>query len=551
MSSDQVIPQDAPVKDHHGIHPETKPSEAESSPDSISGQSPATATETADDAVAVEQPADDASRPRPRLNPTIDPSKAKAVPSLDTGAGAAPQSNAAAPATDEDEKPQPEPQRQPERRSPPAEIPRDVELDANLEAEIAAAMAGEQQRREDVPAVAQPVPPAPGGEQAAAAPPRPTSEEELEPGMKLPAKVQSISGEDVFLDLGFRSPGVVSLRQFDEGKQPSVGLMFEVTVEKVDPEQGLIQVNLPRGRRKVGGNWEAVAVGQTVDCMVNKTNKGGLEVTVGGLRGFLPASQVELGFVSNLEQYVGQKLTVQITEVKPEKRNLVVSRRAHLAIARQEAEENIWKTLATGQTFTGTVKTVKDYGAFIDIGGVDGFLHVGEISWQRIRHPSDVLKEGQQVEVQVIKLDPEKKKISLGMKQLRADPWANVGDKHPPGASVTGTVTRTAEFGAFVELEQGLEGLIHISELSHQRVRRVDDVLKVGQEVTAKVLEVDPNRKRVSLSLKALVEKPEDPRAKEAEAPAEPYQRKHRGPLKGGTSSGSGGGLFGDPGRFG
>jgi len=287
--------------------------------------------------------------------------------------------------------------------------------------------------------------------------------------------------------------------------------------------------------------------------MVTGINKGGLEVTVSNLRGFLPASQVDLRFVGDMQQFVGQKLTVQVVEANPKKRNLVVSRRNYLIAERQEAEENLWKTLATGQVFQGTVKTIKDYGAFVDIGGVDGFLHVGEMSWNRIRHPSDLLAEGQAVEVQVISLDPDKKRIGLGMKQLVANPWQLAADKYAPGKTVSGRVTRTADFGAFVELEPGVEGLVHISELDHQRVRRVSDVLQEGQTIDVQVLEVIPDRKRISLSVKALKEKPAEAKpADEDLAPsaAEEYARRHRGPLKGGTGGASRGGLFGDPGRF-
>jgi small subunit ribosomal protein S1 len=288
--------------------------------------------------------------------------------------------------------------------------------------------------------------------------------------------------------------------------------------------------------------------------MVVKTNKGGLEVTVGSLRGFLPASQVDLGFVSNLETYVGQKLGVQVTEVNPKKRKLIVSRRAVLELERKDLEAELWTKLAVGQTRSGKVKTIKDYGAFVDIGGVDGFLHIGEISHSRIRHPSDVLKEGQDVEVQILKLEPEKKKISLGMRQLIQDPWKTVTSNYPADSTVTGKVTRVADFGAFVELELGVEGLVHVSEIAHQRVNRVADVLKEGQEVQAKVLEVDPDRKRIGLSLKALLPRPVDKsRPAVEDRPVEPYHRQRSGPLKGGTSDAVSkpGGLFGNPNDFG
>jgi len=354
----------------------------------------------------------------------------------------------------------------------------------------------------------------------------------------------------VFLDLGVRLPGIVPKRQFVAGKKPAVGLVIEVIVNRINEEDGLILVDLPKGMRKVAGNWDAVTKGLVVDCMVTRTNKGGLEVTVGSLRGFLPAGQVDLHFVSDLEPYVGQKLRVEVIECHPKKRSLIVSRRAWLQVERQEREEELWKTLEVGQKFTGHVKTIKDFGAFIDLGGVDGFLHVGEISWTHINHPSNVLSEGQQVEVQIVGLNPESRKISLSMKQLMQDPWLAVPEKYAVGTTVSGTVTRTTKFGAFVELEPGIEGLVHISELDHQRVRRVEDLLKQGQAVDAKVLEVDPARKRIGLSLKALKENPADLQALPETAAAHQPQRKRKMPLKGGTGENAGGGLFGNPRDF-
>lgn len=394
------------------------------------------------------------------------------------------------------------------------------------------------------------------------------NEEELTRGQRLQARVQTISGDDVFLDLGYRSPGVVSVRQFDKGKEVNPGLLIEVSFDKYDAEEGLIHVNLPRGRRKVsGGNWDAVEAGQIVDCMVTKSNKGGLEISVASLRGFLPASQVDLHYVSDLEPFIGQKITCKITEVNPTKRNLIVSRRAFLLEERKELEAEAWTKLAVGQNHEGTVKTLKDYGAFVDLGGVDGFLHIGEMAWTRLRHPRDLLKEGQQIDVQILTLDPERKRIGLGMKQLRQNPWDNAADKYAVGSTVGGKVTRTTDFGAFVELEFGVEGLVHISELDYRRVGRVTDVLKEGQAADFKVLEVDPQRQRISLSLKALKEKPPELVAKETpdedKAPGggEEYKRKRQGPLKGGYSgtgaaakkprpAAGGGGLFGNPDDF-
>jgi small subunit ribosomal protein S1 len=430
---------------------------------------------------------------------------------------------------------------------PPVELPpAKLAIDSDLERELDAAMAGQMTEPTAPPAGAS----TPSHHQSAVSE-LPESEDLLEPGTKLKAKVQNVTADDIFCEVGFRSPGLLPARQFPQGKQPRVGEEFLVVVEKYDPENSVILVNLPKATRKAKGNWEELTVGQVVDCMVTKTNKGGLEVNIGPLRAFLPASQVELGFSPALETYVGKKLTVQITEVNPAKRNLVVSRRAILIEERKELAVNFWQQVEVGQQYTGTVKTIKDYGAFIDLGGADGFLHIGEMSWTRVKHPSEVLQEGGQVDVVVLSLDREKQKIGLGMRQLAVNPWAGVEDRYPQGKTVPGRVTRVSDFGAFVELETGVEGLIHISELDHQRVRKVSDVVNVGQEIEAQVLEVLPDRQRISLSLKALKQKPEKPKDEDlSPSQGQQYERKRKEPLRGGTKGDGGGGLFGNPGDY-
>jgi small subunit ribosomal protein S1 len=413
------------------------------------------------------------------------------------------------------------------------EIPKDIDL-GDLESEIEAAMQNE----------------------AASADAGDPSQQELpHQGARMQGVIQSVHGDDVFVDLGVRIPGILQVRQFEGVDPPEVGRQIQVVVRKVDENEGLITVNLPMGKQK-GGNWDALEAGQVVDCMVNKTNKGGLEITVGSTRGFLPAGQVDLRYVDNLDSYVGQKLTVKITEANPKKRNLVVSRRQLLLEERREAAKDFWEHIEEGAEFTGTVKTIKDYGAFVDLGGADGFLHIGQISWTHIKHPNEVLSEGQQIEVKVSKLEKEKKRIGLTMKGLAPNPWEVAAERYTPDSTVTGTVTRTTDFGAFVELEPGIEGLIHISELDWKRVRRASDVVTEGSEISAKVLEFDGNRRRISLSLKALSEDPRKAeeeaaeRAAEEEAAKRP-QRRARNDLKGGIGSPTaGGGLFGNPNDF-
>lgn len=430
----------------------------------------------------------------------------------------------------------------------PVTIPGSDDLDTDLEAEISAALGSAT-----VPTDTTPPPPVESFGDAATTPaPKARPPEEVGPGSKITGTVQHIHGDDVFLNAGLLNDVVVSLKQFPADKPPEVGASIKVVIELED-EDGLFRARLPQARSKSGGNWDGLAVGQVVDAMVTATNKGGLQVTVSNIKGFLPASQVDLGFVDNLEKYVGQKLSVQITEVKPRKKNLVVSRRALLQAERESTQADFLQSLEPGQDFTGTVKTLKNYGAFVNLGPIDGFLHVGEISWSRINHPNEVLKEGQEVQVRVLKFDKEKNRISLGMKQLVQNPWHGLSERYPSERVVSGKVTRTADFGAFVELEPGVEGLVHISELAWRRVGSVGEVLKVGDEKDFKVLEVDQKRKRVSLSLKALEQKPEAMQKAEAAAEEEEARPPRRAnvDLRGGMGGQSGGsGLFGNPSDF-
>lgn len=429
------------------------------------------------------------------------------------------------------------------RQQSTVEVPIEQDLDAALEAEINAAMGGGATSIEG----------ALGTVTTAVA--ESPAEDSLHQGKKLKGKVALLHGEDMFLDLGFRSQGILPLKQYEGKEIPAVGTEIDVIVQKVSPEEGLIHVSLPSGRQKVQGNWDAVQVGMVVDCMVAKTNKGGLEVTVSSLRGFMPSGQVDLHFVENLEQFVGQKLTAKILEANKAKRNLILSRRALLVEERAEAQEKILATLEVGQSLDGTVKSVKDYGAFVDLGGVDGFVHIGQMSWQHIKHPSEVLAEGQAVKVKVVSISEDKKKIGLSVKQLSSSPWESAASKYGIGEKVTGTVTRLTDFGAFVQLEPGVEGMIHISELDYKRVVRVSDVVSVGQVLELQVQTVDPVKHRIGLSLKATKAKPEPaapPPEEAAPTEAAPPPPKRKTPLKGGREGEEPrrGGLFGNPADF-
>jgi len=354
---------------------------------------------------------------------------------------------------------------------------------------------------------------------------------------RISARVVAIRGSDVFVDVpGERNQGLLPLQQFPEGP-PAVGTVVDVQIEGFDHENGLLLVS--RKGAVVHADWSSVAVGMTVEARVTATNKGGLAVDVNGIRAFMPISQIDLYRVDDAEQFVNQKLRCLVVEVNPGERNLVVSRRALLEKEREEGREKLWQELAEGQMRDGVVRSVKDYGAFVDLGGVDGLLHVSEMSWSRTQKASDIVQPGQAVKVVVLKIDRDARKVSLGLKQLSASPWDAAAMAYPPRTIVKGKVTRLMDFGAFVELEPGIEGLVHLSELAAKRVHRAGDVVQPGQEVQVMVLNVDVAQKRISLSLKDALRKgePESDEEPETEPQARP-DRPRAVPLRGGLGKG-------------
>ncbi len=369
---------------------------------------------------------------------------------------------------------------------------------------------------------------------------------ELEPESRQRGKVLQVHGDNVFLELPNHNQGVVSLRQFKE--PPEVGAMLELLVVRFNAEDGLYELSLPEAAVEIG-DWSQVTEGMVVEAHVTGHNKGGLEVQVNNIRGFIPVSQIATFRVEQIEQFVGQKFPCVVTEANPDRRNLVLSRRAMIEREQAEAKRKLLEELAPGQIREGVVRSLRDFGAFVDLGGVDGLLHVSQICWDRIKHPSDVLTVGQKVRVKIERIDPETHKISLNLRDFTENPWTNVAAKYPVTSRVTGKVSKLTEFGAFVRLEPGVEGLIHISELAHGRVFRASDVVSEGQEVEVKVLAVDPEQQRISLSLKALQARPEPKKVASEEPdepePPKPAPPKRKTPLKGGL------GRVGDGGQFG
>jgi small subunit ribosomal protein S1 len=371
------------------------------------------------------------------------------------------------------------------------DVPLKRQWDAGMEAELEAALSGfDAATLQDT------------SSRAGRAKGQPKSDQdrgqESRPGTRT-GKVISVRGNTVFVDLGGKSEGVISVTQFEEGQLPQPGATIEVVVDRFDPEEG-VQILRLKGAA-IDANWDNLRKGVIVEARATKTVKGGLEVDVDGIRGFLPISQIDLTRVDDASSYVNQKFKAIVTEAKARERNLVISRRDFLEQERAEQRERTWASLEEGQVRDGVVRSIKGFGAFVDIGGADGLLPIGEMSWSRISKVDDMVKVGDQVKVKVLKIDRTTRKLTLGLKQLSPSPWEAAPDKYPRGMLVKGTITRIMDFGAFVELEPGVEGLIHISELSPNRVRRVADIVKPAQEVEVRILKVEPEVKRIALSL--------------------------------------------------
>lgn len=345
-------------------------------------------------------------------------------------------------------------------------------------------------------------------------------------------RVIGIRGKSVFIDLAAKSEGVLPVEQFGTNPLPNAGDIIDVVVDHFDHEEGLLILSLKGAA--VEADWSNLRKGLIVEARPTKVNKGGLEIVVDGIRGFLPIGQIDINRVEDASIYLGQKLRVVVTEANQREKNLVVSRRDLLELEREELKEQTWKTLEEGQVRPGVIRSVKDFGAFVDLGGVDGLIHVSDLAWTRITDINSVVKTGQQVQVKILKIDRQTSKISLGLKQLLPSPWDDIEDRYDRGQTVRGKVTRLMDFGAFVEIEPGVEGLIHISELGAKKIFRVKDAVQVEQEVEVRILKIEADAKKISLSLRplpasALVE----PEETEDDEPAAPKPER-KIPLKGG-----------------
>ena len=325
--------------------------------------------------------------------------------------------------------------------------------------------------------------------------------------------VVKIEHDEVLLDIGFKSEGVIPARELSIRKDVnpedvvSLGDTIEALVlQKEDKEGRLI---LSKKRAEYERAWNRVEekfnAGENVEGEVIEVVKGGLILDI-GLRGFLPASLVDLRRVKDLQAFLGTRIEARVIEMDRNRNNVVLSRRVVLEEARKAERSEILSKLKPGMRLRGTVSSIVDFGAFVDLGGIDGLIHISELSWNHVNHPSEVVKVGQEVEVQVLDVDLNRERISLGLKQTTEDPWRTLVKKYPVGAIVEGTVTKLVTFGVFVDLGDGVEGLVHISEMAKQHVDQPSQVCSVGDKVQVKVMEIDLDRRRISLSMKAAAE---------------------------------------------
>jgi small subunit ribosomal protein S1 len=326
-------------------------------------------------------------------------------------------------------------------------------------------------------------------------------------------RVLAIDDEHVSIDIGFKSEGMVAAWEFmDEDGTVLVapGDEVDVLLEEAEGEDGRVVISKEKADRlKI---WDDISkaykADEAVEGMVLSRVKGGLAVDI-GVKAFLPGSQVDLRPVRNLEHIVGQRLQFKIIKFNKRRANIVLSRRALLESERKRMRETTLQTLAPGQIVDGVIKNLTDYGAFIDLGGIDGLLHVTDMSWGRVNHPSEIFHVGDEIKVKVLKFDSDNERVSLGLKQIQPDPWIDASMRYPIGKRISGRVVSLAEYGAFVELEPGIEGLIHVSEMSWtKRIKHPSKVVSVGDAVEAVVLDVDERDRKISLGMKQIEPNP-------------------------------------------
>src|SRR5216110_4138937 len=348
----------------------------------------------------------------------------------------------------------------------------------------------------------------------------------FEEGDVVNGKVVRIDRDEVLVDIGYKSEGVIPAHELsirksvDPSEEVEMGETVDALVLTKEDQDGRLIMSKKRARfekawRRIEGAAES---GEPVEGTVIEVVKGGLIIDL-GVRGFLPASLVDIRRVQNLDDFLGQKIECKVIELNRSRNNVVLSRRAVLEEERKEARQLILDRLQRGEVVEGAISNIVDFGAFVDLNGIDGLIHISELSWSHVNHPSEILEIGQTVKVKVLDIDRERQRISLGLKQTQTDPWQQVVDTYNVGDEVEGRVTKVVTFGAFVEILPGVEGLVHISELAAHHVENPREVVAQGQAVNVRILEIDGDRRRLSLSLKRVEEGEQPvPRADGAES---------------------------------
>lgn len=325
----------------------------------------------------------------------------------------------------------------------------------------------------------------------------------LHSGQIVKGEIVKITSSEVLVDVGYKCDGIIPLNEIKNPEDIKEGDEIEVYIVKMEDREG--NLILSKKRADYANAWAKVEEiyenNQPITAKVTEQVKGGLIVDL-GIRGFVPASQVDRRYIENLAQFIGQELTFKIIEFDRDKNKVVLSRKAVLEEELKQKQEHIWDTIEEGQIWPGIITKITNFGVFVDLDGVEGLVHISELSWKRVKHPSEVVQEGDKINVYVLNVDKERERISLGLKQTKPDPWTQASDNYPVNSIVTGKVVRIVDFGAFVQLPDGIEGLVHISQLSQDWVAKSEDAVSVGQQVNVKVLDLNTDEKRISLSIK-------------------------------------------------
>ena len=329
-------------------------------------------------------------------------------------------------------------------------------------------------------------------------------------GSIVPGKILRIHDGEVLIDIGYKSEGLVNGHEFADLEELNVGDEVEVLLECLEDRHGMIVLSKKRAEQQ--RKWDHIVneceEGSIVEGVVTRAIKGGFIVDIGA-DAFLPGSQVDVVPVRNPDEYMGKTLEVKILKINKERKNIVVSRREIIEEARRGQKLKLLADIKTGQVRKGKVKNITDFGAFVDLDGIDGLLHVTDMSWGRINHPNEMVKVGEELDVMILDVDLEKERISLGLKQTQSNPWENIDAKYPVGTRIRGKVVSLAPYGAFVQVEEGVEGLVHVSEISWtKRIQRAADVMSIGDEVDAVVLNINVEEKKISLGMRQTEENP-------------------------------------------